>query len=60
MKTQEKGKGNRAFQDKNYAVAVKHFSVCITLDPEYVRVPLIDWRKHAAVPTVAMLSNATG
>lgn len=29
---EEKGKGNRAFQDKRFEDAVKHFSVCIRLD----------------------------
>ena len=29
---EEKGKGNRAFQDKRFEDAIKHFSVCIKLD----------------------------
>lgn len=29
---EEKGKGNRAFQDKRFKDAIKHFSVCIKLD----------------------------
>lgn len=30
---EEKDKGNRAFSEKKYDVAIKHFTSCIDLDP---------------------------
>lgn len=32
---EEKGKGNRAFQEKRFEDAIKHFSVCIRIDEVY-------------------------
>ena len=34
MSQEEKAKGNRAFSEKRYEDAVKHFTVCIKLDPK--------------------------
>ena len=31
---EEKGKGNRAFSEKRYEDAIRHFTVCIKLEPE--------------------------
>ena len=34
MSHEEKAKGNRAFSEKRYEDAVKHFTLCMKLDPK--------------------------
>jgi len=58
MAKREKGLGNRAFQEKQYDAAIKHFAVCIQLDPHSTDAHIFHSNRSAAYASVKKYSEA--